>query len=135
MKLAASILALSLTLVAGCGPSAAAGGPSVAAAGSGERQCFPVQSVNSFTAIDRETVNIRVGVRDYYQMKFFAPCYDIDWALSAGIRPRGGGSFICNAMDVDVVAPGPIGPQVCTVSSMRKLSETEVAALSSRDKP
>jgi hypothetical protein len=134
MKLIASTLALGLVLTAGCAPTASTGGPSVAHAEPGARQCFPVQSVNSFTAVDRETVNIRVGVSDYYQIKFLAPCHDIDWALSAGLRPRGGGSFICNAMDVDVVTPSPIGQQVCHVSSLRKLSETEVALLG-RDRP
>ena len=134
MKFTVSALALGVVL-AGCAPAATTGGPSVAAAGSGNRQCFPFQSVNSFSAVDRETVNIRVGVRDYYQLKFLAPCYDIDWALSAGIRPRGGGSFICNAMDVDVVTPSTVGPQVCHVSSLRKMSEAEVATLTGRERP
>lgn len=112
--------------LAACTPSGQ--GREAATAAASPRQCFAVQSVNGFRTLDRDTIQVDVSLRDVYELELFGPCNDVDWANAVGLKTRGGGSFICDATDVDVVAPGPIGPQTCRVSSIRKLTESEVAA-------
>jgi hypothetical protein len=135
MKLIAPTLAAALAAVAGCAPVSSET-PTVASAASSEgRQCIHIPSVNSFTAVDRDTVNVRVGVNDVYQLDLLGSCRDIDWNLSVALRSRGGGSFACDALGLEVVSPSAIGPDVCPVASMRKLSDAEVAALAPRERP
>ena len=76
-----------------------------------------------------------MGVRDVYQLDLFGTCQDVDWANVVGLRARGGGSFICDALDVDVISPSTLGPQTCRVTAMRKLSDAEVAAMRGRPRP
>jgi hypothetical protein len=100
------------------------------------RQCFYSRNVDSFAAPDENTVNIRVGVKDYYQLQMFAPCHDVDWNQHIALISRGG-SWICtgNGLDAEIVTHSPIGPQKCQVRAIRKLTPAEVAALPKGAKP
>ena len=98
------------------------------------RQCFWARDVNGFSAVDDDTVNLRVGVKDVYQLELMGPCHDIDWAQKIAIQSRNG-SFICSGLDAVLIAPSPIGPQRCHVRTVRKLTPEEVMALSDKDKP
>ena len=95
-----------------------------APAASAKRECFWTHNVNSFAAVDRETANVRVGVRDVYQLKLLAPSPDIDWSLQSGIESRGS-SQICSDLVATLIIPSNIGPSRYLV----KLSAAEVAAL------
>ena len=98
------------------------------------RSCFRGADVTSWSDVDRETINILVGVRDYYQIKLIGPCGDIDFNSRIGLRSRGS-DFICSDVDAEVVANSPLGPLTCPASSIRKLTPDEVKALPSRQKP
>jgi hypothetical protein len=138
MKLIPAIApVLAIAGLAACAP-VNADRAAVAAAGAGAadgRQCIHIPSVNSFSTVDRNTVNVRVGVNEVYQLELLGTCRDIDWNLSVGLRSRGGGSFACSALGLEVISPSNLGPDVCPVTSMRRLSDVEVAALSNRDRP
>ena len=108
--------------------SAAAQQPSSA------RQCFWSHQVNSFAAQGDRLVNLRVGVKDYFQLELMGPCPDVDWTQKIALVSRGG-STICSGLDAEIVTPSPIGPQKCPVKSVRKLTPTEVAALPKGAKP
>ena len=97
-------------------------------------KCFSARSVNNFEAVDDTHVNIRVGVKDVYAMTLFAPCPEIDWAQRIALRSRGG-SFICSALDAEVISPSSIGRQTCAIRDIRYLTPAEVAALPKHDKP
>ena len=112
-------------LVAAC---TASSGAEVAATGQGARQCFLASQVNGFHAVDRDTVNVNVGVRRIYQLELFGSCQDIDWSQRIGIRSTGGSDWICQGLDAELIVPSPIGPQRCQVSSVRRLSDEEVRA-------
>lgn len=99
-----------------------------------KRQCFFASNVNSFSAPDEDTVNVRVGVKDVYQLALLTRCTDVDWNHEIAIVSRGG-SNICSGMDATIVTKGPFGPQRCAVKTVRKLSPEEVAALPSRARP
>jgi hypothetical protein len=98
------------------------------------RQCFWTRNVNNFAAADEHIVNVRVGVRDVYQMEMFGRCPDIDWAQRVALVSRGSAS-ICEGMDAEIITRSPIGPQRCQVRAIHKLTPAEVAALPRRARP
>lgn len=112
----------------GAAPAGAADKPSP------PRQCFWNHQVNSFAAQGDRTVNLRVGVNDYYQLELFSPCPDVEWTQKIALISRGT-STICSGLDAEVVTPSPIGPQKCLVRNVRKLTPAEVAALPKGAKP
>jgi hypothetical protein len=140
---AAPLAALALT--AGAAPQMAAGAaPQMAAATSPaqseatattpKRQCFWARNANGFAAVDDQTVNVRVGVRDVYRFELLGPCPDIDWSQQIALVSRGSSS-ICSGLDAEIVTRSTIGPQRCAVRNMRKLTPAEVAALPSKARP
>lgn len=126
---AASLLALS----AAATPVAVAKSPLEPAA-KPKRECFWSHQVNSFASDDDRIVNVRVGVRDVYQMEMFGPCHDVDWSHEIALVSRGGSS-ICSGLDAEIVIRSPIGPQRCQVKNIRKLTEAEIKALPKRARP
>jgi len=128
----AAVLA-ALVVTAAAGPMAhAAHAP--AAGKPAAKQCFWARSVNGFNAVDEHTVNIRVGVRDVYQMELMGSCPEIRWTERIALVSRGS-SWICTGLDAEVIAPSSIGPQRCPVTTLRKLTPAEVAALPAKQKP
>lgn len=98
--------------------------------------CFHGSSADGFSAANDRTVYVRAGVRDVYELKLFAPCFDVNWAQHIALRSRSS-DFICEGTNVDyeVISPSPLGRQRCQVTSVRKLTEAEVAALPKKDRP
>ena len=115
----------SLSLLSACADAAASqpSGTRTAA-----RQCFLPRTVNGFNAIDRDTVYVTTGPRSIYRLEIIGVCPDIDWSQRIGIRSTGGGSWVCQGMDAELIVPGPTGVDRCPVTSVRKLSEAEVEA-------
>jgi hypothetical protein len=92
--------------------------------------------INGFAAPDDETVYIRVGVRDVYRLKLFGSCPNMSWDQRIALQNRSGSSFICNALDAEVLAHDPgLGLQRCPVSEIRKLTPAEAAALPKKARP
>jgi hypothetical protein len=99
------------------------------------RQCFYSRNISSWSPVNDSTINLRVGVNDYYQVKLLGPCPDIDWAQGIGLESRGS-DWICDGLDVTVIVPRTtIGPQRCNATSLHKLTAEEVAALPPKQKP
>lgn len=99
-----------------------------------DHKCFWARNVNNFEAVDDTHVNIRVGVKDVYAMTLFGPCPEIDWAQRIALRSRGG-SYICSALDAEVISPSSLGRQTCMIRDIRYLSPAEVAALPKHARP
>jgi hypothetical protein len=134
-KLALAALAALAAGAAAFAPPSVAKSP-VQPQGKAAKQCFYSRNVESFAAPDENTVNIRVSIKDYYQLQMFAPCHDVDWNQSIALISRGS-SWICtgNGLDAEIVSHSPIGPQKCQVKGIRKLTPAEVAALPKHGKP
>ena len=98
------------------------------------RSCFRSADVSGWADVDRTTINLQVNNRDYYQIKLFAPCGDIDFSQRIGLKSRGS-DFICDGLDVEVVAPTPTGPETCPATSLKRLSAEDVKALPRRQRP
>ncbi|HEX3917180.1 MAG TPA: DUF6491 family protein [Caulobacteraceae bacterium] len=93
--------------------------------------CFWQQNVDGFAAHDDTALYLRVGVREVYELKMFGNCFDLSWLHHIGLATHGM-SNICEGPnpDVDVVVRDVgIGHQRCPVTSIRKLTPAEVAAL------
>lgn len=96
-----------------------------------DRACFRAQDVDGFNAVDKETVDVSVGVRDVYRLTLFAPSPDIDWTQRIGVESRGS-SWICSGVDATIIVPGPIGVQRYPVTAIRKLTPEEIKARKAR---
>ena len=103
--------------------------------GEGARSCFYSRDISSWSEVDSRTVNLRVSLHDYYQLKLLTDCPDVNWTQAIGLESRGR-DWICSGADVTLIIPHPqSGPPRCPASEMRKLSREEVAALPARQKP
>jgi hypothetical protein len=111
-----------------------AGQAAAAAPAKSHQDCFYARNVNGYSAVGDNILNIRVGVKDVYQLKLMGSCPDLDWNNSIALKSRGS-SWICSALDAEVITHSQIGPQRCPVSEMRKLTPAEVAALPPKQKP
>lgn len=89
--------------------------------------CFWPSQVNGFSDAGRDHVYVHTGVRDVYLFEIFGTCPDLDFAQTLALKTRSPGT-ICRGLDVDLIVPGPIGPQRCPVRMIRKLSDAEVQA-------
>lgn len=124
---AASLLSLTVaTARSPVEPSAAVAKP--------KRQCFWTHRVTNFASSDNRIVNLRVGVKDVYQLEMFGHCNDVDWTQKIAVVSRGGSS-ICSGLDAEIIAPSTLGPQRCPVRSVRKLTVEEAKALPKRARP
>lgn len=110
----AAVLMLAAPLAACGGGRQAAQTPAAA-----PQQCFESSQITSFQAVDRETVLLRVGASQLYELKITGVCPDIDWSQSIGIQGETG-STICTGQDVTLVTPSPRGgTQECYANEIR----------------
>ncbi|WP_114951111.1 DUF6491 family protein [Sphingosinicella terrae] len=119
--LAASLLGT--TIVTACAP---ADGPDSASTRSGDRQCFLPGQVNGFHADDDDHVYVTVGANRIFRLELLGSCPDVDWQTRIGIRSRGGGSWVCQGLDAEIVVPDRNFPRTCPVGNVRRLSDEEV---------
>jgi hypothetical protein len=98
--------------------------------------CFYSRDISSWSPVDRSTINIRVHINDIYQLKLLGDCPNIDWVEGIGLQHRGS-PWICSGLDAEILAPQPGagGPIRCPVTSIRKLSKEEAAALPRKQHP
>jgi len=98
--------------------------------------CFYAKNANNFVAVDNRTVNVRVGVRQVYQLALFSSCNGITFSRSIALVSRPG-SFVCpgSGLGVDLYIRTSTGRQRCPVTSIRKLTDAEVAALPKKQRP
>jgi len=123
---AAAIVVCALAVTAaGC---TGASEPPMAAGQGADRQCFLPRTVNGFTPRGDDRVLVHVGARQVYELELVGTCPSVDWSNRIGIRSRGGGSWICQGFDADLVVPAPSGVEQCPVTNIRRLSEQEVLA-------
>jgi hypothetical protein len=125
--LAAALTALATTPQ----PSAAKSPPTPEKA---TRQCFWAKDVNGFASRDSKIVNVRVGIKDVYELQMLGSCPDVRWNKAIAIRSRAG-STICTGLDADIISPSSIGPQNCPVKAVRKLTPAEIEALPKGARP
>jgi len=119
------LLLIACAGIAGCAPQPGQGGT---AQSTGTRQCFTPREVSGFTGTVDRNADIKVGTSRYYRLELGGGCPDIDWSQRIGIRARGGGSFICEGYDAELIVPDPSRTQVCPVSAIRAITREQYLA-------
>ena len=130
------LVALGATLILITAAALSATSP-VAAQSTG-RACFWPRSIQGFRSVDNRTVYVRAAGRDnVFALDLFAPCLGVDWAHSAALRSRTGGT-ICegrgNSVEIYVRSAGR-SRQRCPVTNVRRLTPEELGALPPRARP
>jgi hypothetical protein len=92
------------------------------------RSCFLPSQVSGFTPVGRDVVDVRVGASRVFRLELLGTCQNVDWAQRIGTRSRGGGSWVCQGLDAEIISPEPGGPRTCPVRSVRELSREEIEA-------
>ena len=115
------LLGLSAVSLAACAPTAASD-----ADGAREpRQCFFASNINGFSPIEgerRDTLSVRVGVRDEYELEPLGVCQNIRWAQGIALTPAlGSGNSLCVGDLADVTARGGGVTERCQVRVVRKI--------------
>ena len=118
--------AIAAMVLTGCTATPPAPGAQ-AMAGHG-RQCFNASTVNSFHAVNDQTVLVKVGVKHMYELQIVGTCPEIDWTQRLALRSRGGSPWVCQGLDAELIVPSPSGTQRCPVVGVRELSPAEVQA-------
>ncbi len=117
---------------------AGSGAPIAHAQGKSDgKSCFYSRNISSWAPVDRSTINIRVTVNDVYQLKLLGDCPNIDWVDGIGLKHQGS-DWICSGLDAELLVPqtgGGIPALRCPVTSIRKLSKEEAAALPPKQHP
>lgn len=126
-----------LAALAACAPTAPAGPNAGVARQTLPRQCFDQSQVTNFRQGDTRSLYIRVLNRDVYQISS-GGCLDIDSANTLALTQDFGGSGrVCVGDTVRLYSEG--GPRLtnspCRARIDRKLTEAEIEALPSRQRP
>ena len=136
---AKALAAAAVTVLTALSLAASAPAPGSPAAASPPKHpaCFWTHSISSFAAgSDDETLYLKVGVKDVYELKLFNNCFDIGWVQHIALRSRFS-SNICEGTgnNAEVYVPGGAFRERCPVTDIRKLTPDEVAALPKNSRP
>jgi hypothetical protein len=119
--------ALILTGVAGLGIVAACAaqpGPPLAAQTSG-RQCFLARQVNGYTSVNDQAVDVQVGAHRYFRLSLDGSCPQSAFSQRVALRTTGGGDWICQGLDAEIIVPFAGGPQRCLVNDVQPISKAQ----------
>ena len=120
-----AISVLIASALTGCAAQPA-GAPAAAQRPGG--QCFLATQVNSFTPTKAGFVDVRVGASRYFRLELGGGCPNVDWSMRVGIRSVGGGSWICEGYDAELIVPEPgIGGR-CPISRVTPISKDQYLA-------
>ncbi len=94
------------------------------------KDCFFLSEVSGFSSASRfreprkDRILVSTGPSETFLFESFGSCPDLETSETLAFDQRGPGR-ICRGMDVDLIVPGPIGPQRCAVGMIRKLTDEE----------
>ena len=118
--------ALILIGLAGVGVAAACATQPMAAphvAQSSGRQCFLARDVNGYTPVSDDAVDVKVGANRYFRLSLDGACPQSAFSRRVALRTTGGGDWICQGLDAEVVVPFVAGAQRCLVNDVQPISK------------
>src|SRR5689334_12320410 len=98
------------------------GNPAVAAQSNG-RQCFLARQVNGYSAVSDEIVDVQVGANRYFRLSLDGFCPESAFSHPIALRTTGGGDWICQGLDAEVIVPFVAGAQRCLVHDVQPISK------------
>jgi hypothetical protein len=130
--LSVATLLAGLALTAGAS-AIASDAPADPAAQPVRRTCFFSSQISGWReGQNEEVVYLDVGANDVYRLDMFGRCVGLDSAITIGVETRGGGTSICDGLDVTLITGSPVGPYRCPVSKITRLTQEEIKALTAR---
>jgi hypothetical protein len=114
--------AAGLAVVAAC--DAQPGPPALAAQTNG-RQCFLVRQVNSYSSDSEQIVDVKVGANQYYRLSLDGFCPQSAFSRRVVLRTTGGGDWICQGLDAEIIVPFAVGPERCLVNNVQPISKEQ----------
>jgi hypothetical protein len=112
-------------LLAGCSTQQP---PAAGEAPASNAQCFLPSQVNGWAPSGYGYVDVQVGANRYYRLALGGGCPNVNWNTSVGIRSTGGGSFICQGYDAELIVPDPQGTQSCPISKITPITRDQYYA-------
>lgn len=98
-------------------------------------QCFHASDVTGFRVPTDRVVYISTARGDTLRLDTLVDCSRARSASTVGFSTLPGGDRVCRGDEVALVVPDASFPQRCPVSSLRRLSLDEVAALTAEERP
>ena len=92
------------------------------AANSG-RQCFLARQVNGYTSVSDQLVDVQVGANRYFRLSLDGSCPQSSFSRRVVLRTTGGGDWICQGLDAEIIVPFAGGPQRCLVRDVQAISK------------
>ncbi|MFK0300170.1 DUF6491 family protein [Brevundimonas sp. NPDC090276] len=123
------LTALGVTALSACAPMTGGEG----AKPSPNRQCFYPDQVDNFRG-NNQTIYVRARNKDVFELQTFGMCSDVDFAFAIAFVPNTALSRLCVG-DTSRLVVGAPPRDLCRVQVVKQLTEAEVMALPSRDRP
>lgn len=124
------IAAVGVIALPACAPTP---GTDTASSSASNRQCFSPGPGINFRGNNR-TFYLRSGNEDVFELKTVGSCPEIDFTLSITFVQRLG--RLCTGDTTHITMADGLTPRtVCQVQVVKKLTEAEIEALPSRDRP
>ena len=111
-----------LGIVAAC---AAQPGPRPLSTQTSGRQGFLARQVNGYTPVSDQAVDVQVGANRYFRLSLDGSCPQSAFSQRVALRPTGGGDWICQGLDAEIVVPFAGGPQRCLVNDVQPISKAQ----------
>lgn len=126
------LVAAGATALSACAPMTGAEPTRTA---SSDRQCFYADQVDNFRG-NNQTLYVRTRNKDVFELQTFGFCDNIDFAFGIAFLPNSGINRLCTGdLSRIIIAGGGEPRSQCRVQVIKKLTDVEVAALPSRDRP
>lgn len=92
------------------------------------RECFRASQVNGFSPVSDTIVDVQVGASRYYRLSLMGTCPNAVWTHRVALRTTGGGNWICQGLDAEIIVPDPMSPERCLVSGIEPISKADWVA-------
>ncbi len=111
-------LVASIITLFGCASDQMDGAAAPAAQAAAERDCFNTRNISGFSSVADDTVQIRAGVDDYYEIDVFGSCNQLDWANRLAIVSDSG-AFMCTGD----ISPGRVisDEESCQITNITRV--------------
>jgi Family of unknown function (DUF6491) len=87
------------------------------------RQCFLARQVNGYTSVSDQIVDVQVGANRYFRLSLDGFCPESAFSQRIALRTTGGGDWICQGLDAEIVVPFVAGAQRCLVNDVQPISK------------
>lgn len=89
------------------------------------RECFRASQVNGFSPVSDNIIDVQVGANRYYRLSLMGMCPNSVWTHRVALRTTGGGQWICQGLDAEIIVADPSAPERCLVSNVQPITKAD----------